>query len=124
MSPLAGQMFHRAALFGAFGSSKRWLTTNADGSSRPLTTADVYKVQLSMPAIHVRLVDDMTCHAQLAWAGMHQHLTKHQHGGMQAGAITGLTASFTEGPIDFYKSQVQYQIIKTQTEPSYKRRPS
>lgn len=43
---------------------------------------------------------------------------------MQAGAITGLTASFTEGPIDFYKSQVQYQIIKTQTEPSYKRRPS
>lgn len=80
MSPLAGQMFHRAALFGAFGSSKRWLTTNADGSSRPLTTADVYK----------------------------------------AGAITGLTASFTEGPIDFYKSQVQYQIIKTQTEPSYK----
>lgn len=66
-SPLAGQMFFRASLFGAFGSSKRWLATNADGSVRPLRTADYYK----------------------------------------AGAITGFIAAFTEGPIDFYKSQIQ-----------------
>ena len=40
---------------------------------------------------------------------------------MQAGAMTGFTASFTEGPIDFYKSQVQVQIIRTQSDPNYKR---
>lgn len=45
-SPLAGQMFFRATLFGAFGASKRYLSTNADGSTRPLTTADFYKVLL------------------------------------------------------------------------------
>lgn len=66
-SPLAGQMFFRASLFGAFGSSKRWLATNSDGTMRPLRTADYYK----------------------------------------AGAITGFIAAFTEGPIDFYKSQIQ-----------------
>ncbi|KAK9807203.1 hypothetical protein WJX73_008197 [Symbiochloris irregularis] len=79
-SPLAGQMFHRAAMFAAFGYAKRWISTNPDGTTRPLTAADLYK----------------------------------------AGAITGFTASFTEGPIDFYKSQVQYQIIKTQTDSAYK----
>jgi solute carrier family 25 carnitine/acylcarnitine transporter 20/29 len=42
-SPLAGQMFFRASLFGAFGESKRWLATNADGSSRALRTSDYYK---------------------------------------------------------------------------------
>jgi solute carrier family 25 carnitine/acylcarnitine transporter 20/29 len=42
-SPLAGQMFFRASLFGAFGESKRWLATNADGSTRALRTADYYK---------------------------------------------------------------------------------
>lgn len=60
-------MFFRASLFGAFGESKRWLGKNADGTSRPLATADFYK----------------------------------------AGAITGFIAAFTEGPIDFYKSQMQ-----------------
>lgn len=38
-SPLAGQMFFRATLFSAFGASKRWLGTNADGSSRELSMA-------------------------------------------------------------------------------------
>jgi hypothetical protein len=79
-SPLAGQMFFRASLFGAFGSSKRWLATNADGSARPLVTSDYYK----------------------------------------AGAITGFIAAFTEGPIDFYKSQIQVQIIRSKSDPTYK----
>ena len=79
-SPLAGQMFFRASLFGAFGSSKRWLATNADGSARPLRTEDFYK----------------------------------------AGAMTGFVAAFTEGPIDFYKSQIQVQIIRSKTNPDYK----
>lgn len=79
-SPLAGQMFFRASLFGAFGESKRWLGTNPDGSSRPLRPADFYK----------------------------------------AGAITGFIAAFTEGPIDFYKSQIQVQIIKSKVDPAYK----
>jgi solute carrier family 25 carnitine/acylcarnitine transporter 20/29 len=78
-SPLAGQMFFRASLFGAFGSSKRWLATNADGTTRPLTTADFYK----------------------------------------AGAMTGFVAAFTEGPIDFYKSQIQVQIIRSKSNPAY-----
>jgi len=39
----------------------------------------------------------------------------------QAGAITGFLAAFTEGPIDFYKSQIQYQIIRAKSDPSYKR---
>ncbi len=41
----------------------------------------------------------------------------------QAGAITGFVAAFTEGPIDFYKSQAQYQIIRSKSDPSYKRAP-
>ncbi|KAG1662642.1 hypothetical protein FOA52_009627 [Chlamydomonas sp. UWO 241] len=80
MSPLAGQMFFRASLFGAFGESKRWLGTNADGSMRALQPLDFYK----------------------------------------AGAMTGLVAAFSEGPIDFYKSQIQVQIIRKQTIPDYK----
>jgi hypothetical protein len=42
---------------------------------------------------------------------------------VQAGAITGFLAAFTEGPIDFYKSQIQYQIIRAKSDPSYKRAP-
>ena len=45
-SPLAGQVVFRSVLFGAFGAAKRWLATNPDGSTRPLTTADFYKVRL------------------------------------------------------------------------------
>ena len=40
---------------------------------------------------------------------------------LQAGAITGFAASFFESPIDFYKSQIQVQIIRSKTNPNYKR---
>lgn len=73
-------MFFRATLFSAFGASKRWLGTNPDGSSRPLTTADFYK----------------------------------------AGFVTGAAAAFTESPIDFYKSQIQVQMVRAKADPSYK----
>lgn len=79
-SPLMGQMFFRASLFGAFGESKRFFSKNADGTPRALTPADFYK----------------------------------------AGGITGFIAAFSEGPIDFYKSQMQVQIIKTKQDPAYK----
>ena len=39
----------------------------------------------------------------------------------QAGAITGFIAAFVEGPIDFYKSQIQVQIIRSRADPNYKR---
>jgi solute carrier family 25 carnitine/acylcarnitine transporter 20/29 len=79
-SPLAGQMFFRMTLFSAFGGSKRWLSTNPDGSTRPLVTSDFYK----------------------------------------AGAMTGFAAAFAESPVDFYKSQVQVQIIRSKSNPDYK----
>lgn len=79
-SPLAGQMLFRATLFSAFGESKRWLGTNADGSTRELSNLDFYK----------------------------------------AGMITGFVAAFTEAPIDFYKSQIQVQIIRSKADPTYK----
>ena len=79
-SPLAGQMFFRATLFSAFGASKRWLGTNADGTTRALTTADFYK----------------------------------------AGFITGAAAAFAESPIDFYKSQIQVQMVRAKADPTYK----
>ena len=80
-SPLAGQMFFRATLFSTFGASKRWLGTNADGTTRELSEADFFK----------------------------------------AGFITGGAAAFTEAPIDFYKSQIQVQIIRAKSDPTYKR---
>eukprot|EP00884_Botryococcus_braunii_P004247 jgi/Botrbrau1/13823/Bobra.0056s0065.1 len=43
-SPLAGQMFFRATLFGAFGASKRYFGTDANSKPRPLTDLDLYKV--------------------------------------------------------------------------------
>ncbi len=44
-SPLVGQVVFRSVLFGAFGAAKRWLSTNKDGTTRTLTTADFYKVR-------------------------------------------------------------------------------
>jgi solute carrier family 25 (mitochondrial carnitine/acylcarnitine transporter), member 20/29 len=79
-SPLAGQMFFRASLFSAFGSSKRYLATNPDGTQRALTTRDVFL----------------------------------------AGAVTGAAIAFTESPIDFFKSQLQIQIIRSKMDPNYK----
>ena len=79
-SPLAGQMLFRATLFSAFGESKRWLGTNADGTVRELTNLDYYK----------------------------------------AGMMTGFIAAFAEAPIDFYKSQIQVQILRSKADPAYK----
>lgn len=39
----------------------------------------------------------------------------------QAGAITGFVAAFFESPIDFFKSQIQVQIIRSKQDPNYKR---
>lgn len=39
----------------------------------------------------------------------------------KAGMITGFVAAFTEAPIDFYKSQIQVQIIRSKANPSYVR---
>ncbi len=44
-SPLAGQMLFRSVMFGAFGQTKTWLATRTDGTLRPLTNADYYKVR-------------------------------------------------------------------------------
>lgn len=33
---------------------------------------------------------------------------------------SGFVAAFSEGPIDFYKSQIQVQVIRTQQNPNYK----
>ena len=38
--------------------------------------------------------------------------------------MTGFIAAFTESPIDFYKSQIQVQIIRSQSDPNYKREPA
>ena len=40
---------------------------------------------------------------------------------MQAGAITGFVSAFVEGPIDFFKSQIQVQIIRSRGSADYKR---
>jgi solute carrier family 25 carnitine/acylcarnitine transporter 20/29 len=38
----------------------------------------------------------------------------------KAGMMTGFVAAFTEAPIDFYKSQIQVQIIRMKADPTYK----
>ena len=40
----------------------------------------------------------------------------------KAGAITGFAAAFAEAPIDFYKSQIQVQIIRSKADPTYTRK--
>ena len=42
------------------------------------------------------------------------------HRARRVGAMTGFVAAFTEGPIDFYKSQIQVQIIRARSDPAYK----
>ena len=79
-SPLMGQMFFRATLFGSFGQAKRYLATRPDGSTRTLSPIDFYL----------------------------------------AGAVTGFVGAFTEGPIDFFKSQIQSLVIKQRQDPHYK----
>ena len=50
-----------------------------------------------------------------------ESLAEHMFVCLQAGAITGFLAAFTEAPIDFYKSQLQVQVIRAQADPNYKR---
>ncbi|KAL4421587.1 hypothetical protein ABPG75_010878 [Micractinium tetrahymenae] len=38
----------------------------------------------------------------------------------KAGFITGAAAAFTESPIDFYKSQIQVQMVRAKADPAYK----
>ena len=38
----------------------------------------------------------------------------------QAGAMTGFVAAFAEAPIDFYKSQMQVQVVRSRSDPAYK----
>lgn len=38
----------------------------------------------------------------------------------KAGFITGAAAAFTESPIDFYKSQIQVQMVRAKSDPAYK----
>jgi len=38
----------------------------------------------------------------------------------KAGMMTGFVAAFTEAPIDFYKSQIQVQIIRMKADAAYK----
>ena len=40
----------------------------------------------------------------------------------KAGFMTGFAAAFFEAPIDFYKSQIQVQIIRSKADPAYKRK--
>lgn len=37
----------------------------------------------------------------------------------QAGAMTGFVAAFAEAPIDFYKSQMQVQVVRSRSDPAY-----
>ena len=37
----------------------------------------------------------------------------------QAGAMTGFVAAFAEAPIDFYKSQMQVQVVRSRSDPTY-----
>ncbi len=59
------------------------------------------------------------CACSLALAGTTRPLVWSDF--YKAGAMTGFVAAFTEGPIDFYKSQLQVQIIKSKMDPNYKR---
>ena len=111
-SPLAGQMLFRSIMFGSFAQIKTWLATNKDGSTRELRYSDFYKVNIKSQA--------KPCLAVLPL-----YLSEHLmlvSGGEQAGAATGLIAAFVEGPIDFYKSQIQVQIIRSRADANYKRK--
>lgn len=52
------------------------------------------------------------------WDGSSRELTVADF--YKAGMMTGFAAAFTEGPIDFYKSQMQVQIIRAKADPNYK----
>ena len=70
-SPLAGQMFFRASLFSAFGASKRWLGTDADGNARQLTASDFYKVHTARVVLKAVLHDHL-CSVHVQQCKPHQ----------------------------------------------------
>ena len=111
-SPLAGQMLFRSIMFGSFAQIKTWLATNKDGSTRQLTNADFYKVSTRPLHALQHIHSHSACQRSFNIVG---HVE-------QAGAATGLIAAFVEGPIDFYKSQIQVQIIRSRADPNYKRK--
>eukprot|EP00894_Picocystis_sp_ML_P002436 jgi/Pico_ML_1/52953/g3584.t1 len=58
-----------------------------------------------------------------AYGKAKEYLQAHNGGSLsvsdyyKAGAMTGFAAAFTEGPIDFYKSQIQVQIVRSKADP-------
>lgn len=48
-SPLAGQAFFRATFFAAFAESKAFLARGPDGTTHPLTEADLFKARSAGP---------------------------------------------------------------------------
>lgn len=77
--------------------------------------------QCSSPAArrHAQLCGRLEPHAHCP-SNTAPHFTS-PNAPLQAGAMTGFVAAFTEGPIDFYKSQIQVQIIRSKMSPDYKR---
>ncbi|QDZ24926.1 mitochondrial carrier protein [Chloropicon primus] len=65
-----------------------------------------------------------------AFAQSKKFLAGQQEGGLTqpqffiAGGMTGAVISFTEGPVDFYKSQMQVQAIKAAENPGTLKQPS
>lgn len=115
-SPLAGQMLFRSIMFGSFAQIKTWLATNKDGSTRELRYSDYYKVNIRSLAVLLTLasLDYPQCSCSKC--------SDLVSCGEQAGAATGFIAAFVEGPIDFYKSQIQVQIIRSRADANYKRK--
>ena len=106
--------------------SKWPVTGRHRGGHRPADICDVLQGVLSP------LVGQMFFRATLfsAFGAAKRWLAKNADGSpkeltiadyYKAGAMTGFAAGFVEGPIDFYKSQVQVQIIRSRADPNYKR---
>ncbi|KAL3136974.1 hypothetical protein ABBQ32_006573 [Trebouxia sp. C0010 RCD-2024] len=101
-------------MFGSFAQIKTWLATNKDGSTRELRYSDYYKVNIRSLAVLLTLasLDYPQCSCSKC--------SDLVSCGEQAGAATGFIAAFVEGPIDFYKSQIQVQIIRSRADANYK----
>lgn len=115
-SPLVGQMFFRASLFSAFGFAKRGIAESkvcqhgGHGAANGVMCSNA----LTGPTL-----TRTKSHLSRAWQGV--EVTKLEMSDFyKAGAITGFVAAFTESPIDFFKSQIQVQIIRARSNPEYK----
>lgn len=107
----------------AFGASKRWLATNPDGTTRQLTDADFFKAGaitgLAAAFTEGERINVVTCRVR----------QKQRRGSAgNFGTILAIAShvrppihSRITGPIDFFKSQIQVQIIRAKSDPSYKR---